>query len=104
MVAMAWPAWQDESWWCHGSCSMAGIEPGNMAGMDHGRNWRQLAPVPKYRHARTKYGASIDMAGRYAAPPTWTTQGIGLRIMGRRVTHASRLHNRRRRWIARCRA
>jgi len=68
----------------HGA--MAGMAGGNMAGMDHsamaGMDLNKASSTVK--HARTEYGASIDM--RVDMPRTnLDDPGIGLRNNGRRV-------------------
>ena len=83
--------------------SMAGMSHGEMSGMDHG-NMKGMnhagmghgamaaaGASTKVRHARTEYGASIDM--RVDTPRTnLDDPGIGLRNNGRRVLTLADLH------------
>ncbi|NYT85273.1 copper resistance system multicopper oxidase [Pollutimonas harenae] len=72
----------------HGS--MQGMNHGAMAGMDHSAMSTTGAST-QVRHARTEYGASIDM--RVDMPRTnLDDPGIGLRNNGRRVLTLSDLH------------
>ncbi len=72
----------------HGS--MQGMNHAGMAGMDHGAMSAPGAST-QVRHARTEYGASIDM--RVDMPRTnLDDPGIGLRNNGRRVLTLSDLH------------
>ncbi|MEZ2746149.1 copper resistance system multicopper oxidase [Halopseudomonas bauzanensis] len=83
--------------------SMAGMSHGEMSGMDHG-NMKGMnhagmghgamaaaGASTEVRHARTEYGASIDM--RVDTPRTnLDDPGIGLRNNGRRVLTLADLH------------
>ncbi|MCX5565832.1 copper resistance system multicopper oxidase [Alcaligenes phenolicus] len=72
----------------HGS--MQGMNHGSMAGMDHGA-MSMTGASTQVRHARTEYGASIDM--RVDTPRTnLDDPGIGLRNSGRRVLTLADLH------------
>tara|TARA_R110001592_G_scaffold198560_1_gene446853 strand:+ start:159 stop:1964 length:1806 start_codon:yes stop_codon:yes gene_type:complete len=73
-----------------------GMDHGSMSGMDHSMHGMMQNPLSvaskKVRHARTEYGASVDM--RVDMPRTnLDDPGIGLRNNGRRVLTLADLHS-----------